>query len=232
MSESTPRCVGFIMDGNRRWAKARGMGSALGHVAGYEKMKEVASWVKEAGIQYGIIYALSTENWKRDPEEVEHLLSLFRLLITEFLAERAQGQHQGTHMRFIGDLSRFPEDLQIGMKSLEEVTASEAERTLAIAVSYGGRAEILAAARQLVAEGVGENDIDEVRFEKALWTAGIPDPDLIIRTGGSQRLSNFLPWQSVYSELFFLGTLWPDFSQEDFTRVLEEYALRTRNFGA
>jgi len=174
---------------------------------------------------------LSTENWKRESEEVAHLLSLFRLLITEFTDERAQGKHAGTRLRFIGDLSRFPEDLQASMRDVEKLTSLETERTLAVAVSYGGRAEILAATERLMQEGVTENALTEERFSASLWTAGMPDPDLIVRTGGAQRLSNFLPWQAVYSELFFLDAFWPDFSHEDFRQILAEYVVRTRNFG-
>jgi len=207
------------------------MTTALGHVAGYEKMKEVASWVKKAGIPCAIIYAFSTENWKRDPHEVEHLLSLFRLLITEFLEERTEGKHVGTRLRFVGDISRFPEDLQTSMRDVEKLTSLETERTLAVAVSYGGRAEIVSATRRLIEEGVAADAVTEERFAASLWTAGMPDPDLIIRTGGAERLSNFLPWQAVYSELFFLDTFWPDFSKEEFTTLLRDYTERTRNFG-
>jgi len=232
MSETetkVPTCIGIIMDGNRRWAKARGLSSAEGHVAGYEKFKEVLGWIRTAHIPYAFIYALSSENWKREKGEVDHLMNLFRLLADEFKQERAEGKQHGVRMRFVGDLTRFPPDIQQSMREIEELTAHEKVHTLGLAVSYGGREEILRATQVLVREG---GEVTEERFSQALWGAGIPDPDLIIRTGGEKRLSNFLPWQSVYSELFFLDTYWPDFSKEDFNAVLLEFERRTRNFGA
>ena len=217
------------MDGNRRWAKSQGRTSAVGHVAGYEKMKEVAEWAKEARVRTLVIYAFSSENWKRDTSEVAHLLSLIALLVKEFTEERAQGKHVGTQVRFVGDLSTFPLELAESMRGLEKATSTETERTIGVAVSYGGRAEIVGAARKMVEEG---GDITEERFSDALWTSGMSDPDLIIRTGGEKRLSNFLPWQVVYSELFFIDTEWPAFSKEEFEAILVAFAARKRNFGA
>ncbi len=223
-----PQCVGIIMDGNRRWAKAEGLSPQEGHTVGYEKVKDVLQWGKDAGVKDLIIYALSTENWKRSPLEINHLLNLFRRLAKKFSDEIDAGKHEGLRVRFMGDLSRFPKDLQDAMHVLAEKTKERTSYTLALALSYGGRLEIVEAAKKIAAQGA---DITEESFSHALWTTGFPDPDLILRTGGEQRLSGFLPWQSVYSELFFTKTFWPAFSKEEFTQILEEYAGRIRNFG-
>lgn len=216
------------MDGNRRWAKDKGLASFEGHAAGYQKVKEVAEWVKDAGISHAILYAFSTENWKRKQGEVEYLLSLFSVVIKEFTQEIAEGKHIGTRIRFMGDLSLFSNELQKEIHELETLTEENTARVLAIALSYSGREEILQAARALQVHG---GEITEETFSQALWSKDFPDPDLIIRTGGEQRLSNFLPWQSVYSELIFTKTYWPALEHMEFMEMLTEYARRVRNFG-
>ncbi len=213
------------MDGNRRWAREQGLSSLEGHKAGYEKLKEVLGWAKDAGVHTVIAYAFSTENWKRSKEEVDHILSLFSYFLTN-------DSHTIEHarIRFIGDRSRFPADMQKEMSNVELRTAAQRPQTIAIALSYGGREEIVQAAQQLIEQGI--RTVSERDFANALYTHDIADPDMIIRTGGEQRLSNFLPWQSTYSELFFSKTAWPAFGKNEFERMLQEYGERTRNFGA
>lgn len=221
-----PTCVGLIMDGNRRWAKKGGFLSMEGHRAGYQKLKEVLSWVREADIKSVIIYGLSTENWNRSKEEIGYLMELARTMLQDEI-----GQIEKEHVRiiFAGDLSRFPRDLEHMMRDTMKRTVNESPYTLVIAASYGGRAEILRATNELLKEGATE--VDEQAFSKHLWTQDVPDPDLIIRTGGEMRLSNFLPWQSTYSELFFTDTLWPDFSRDEFNNILDMFSKRTRRHG-
>ncbi len=223
---SSLQSIGIIMDGNRRYAKERGMPAFLGHRAGYMKLQEVLHWCKESGIRYMTVYAFSTENWNRSKDEVSYLLELFREMITRVVSD-AKKNH--TRIIFLGERDRFPQDIYERIISAEEETRNESEFTFAIALSYGGRSEILHAVRQIPKEKIGV--ITEEEFSKLLWTKDIPDPDLIIRTSGEERLSNFLPWQSVYSELFFTPTYWPAFTKEEFLRMLETYEARQRRFG-
>lgn len=218
-------CVGFIMDGNRRWAKEQGLATMVGHQAGEEKFYEVAGWVKETSIPNAVFYAFSTENWLRDTVEVSYLMQLFEVFITKMVVEVHTLQ---VRVRVIGERSRFSVVLQDLMDQLEAASAPYLGTTIWVALSYGGRAEIVAACNQAVALGV---PVDEHSFENLLSTAGMSDPDLIIRTGGDLRLSNFLPWQSVYSELFFTDTYWPAFTKDEFTRIVAQYADRQRRRG-
>lgn len=221
--------IGIIMDGNRRWARSRGLDAGDGHKAGYEALvslaRELPRLRAEYGLRYVTIYAFSTENWNRSEEEVNTLLSLFKRGM-EHIADELDSIDVA--VRAIGDLARFPDDLQKSLRAIEEKTTYNTGGVVAFALSYGGRAEIMHAARSLAAES---GDITEERFDAALWTAGIPDPDLIIRTSGEMRLSGFLPWQSVYSELFFVDTLWPDFTVADLEKIFAEYAERERRHG-
>lgn len=223
-----PQCVGMILDGNRRWAKARGIPKLEGHRAGYEKLKETARWAFEAGVKTLLVYAFSTENWQREADEVSYLMQLLKWALQH---EVEIFMKEETRVRIIGDRARFSEDIQTLMRRVEEKTAQNKKGTIGILLSYGGRAEIVSAAKELARSAIAPDAVTEEEFSKHLWTAGIPDPDLIIRTGGVMRLSNFLTWQSVYSELFFLETLWPDFTKEEFTSILSEYAERERRFG-
>jgi undecaprenyl diphosphate synthase len=222
-----PACIGIIMDGNRRWAAAHGVPSSAGHQAGYEKLKEVAAWGREEGIGTAVFYAFSTENWKREQAEVGYLMDLLRLALAENFDSLRK---ENVRMRFIGQKERFDHDIVQGMERVEEETSRNTGGTVALALSYGGRAEILSAVNRLLSGRVPS--VDEETFSARLWTAGIPDPDLIIRTGGERRLSNFLPWQGVYSELAFTDTYWPDFSQDEFRSILADFASRTRRRGA
>ena len=224
---TTPTCIAFATDGNRRWAKEKGLTVREGHEAGYEKFKDVAVWAKEAGVGTVIFWAFSTENWNRSAEEVAHMMSLFRYALGQGLEEL---QNENVRIVFIGQRERFAEDIQTLMRTIEENTQHCTGGTVALAVSYGGRAEILAAVEALVAQQAS-GAVSEEAFAQHLWTKDIPDPDMLIRTGGESRLSGFLPWQAVYSELFFTDTYWPDFSKEEFMNMLAAYAQRERRYG-
>ncbi len=221
-----PQCIGIIMDGNRRWARARDLPTLEGHTRGYGKLQEISEWTRDAGIHTLIVYALSTENWKRTPEEVSYLMDLFRTILKE---EVKKLQKENVQVRFVGDLSRFSDDIQKSIKETHDANDPSSAYTLGIAASYGGRAEILAAVNAAIEKG--ERNLSEASFSSLLWTHDLPDPDIIIRTGGEHRLSGFLTWQSVYSELFFTDTLWPDFSKEEFRAILDSYAKRERRHG-
>lgn len=218
--------MGLIMDGNRRYAKERGMPTLEGHRKGAEKVLEVVEWAKEAGVREVIFYTFSTENWNRSPEEVEYLMSLVKRFFSE---SSGRLEEAGVRVRVIGSRERVPEDVRQAIEAVEERTRQGTLLTASFAFSYGGRTEILDAVNRLLKEGVPS--VTEETFAKALYTKGLADPDLIVRTGGEMRLSNFLPWQSVYSELFFTETKWPELSKEDFLGILGSYAARERRRG-
>ena len=222
-----PNCVGIIMDGNRRYAKQAGLPVFAGHSAGYEKLRDVMSWCKDAGIKNLVVYAFSTENWNRAKDEVGFLMDLLRRMIKPMTEEAYKGN---TRLHFLGERSRLESDIVHAIEHAEERTQDCDGFTLGIALSYGGRAEILDAIHRIPSEKY--TTITEEEFSALLWTRDIPDPDLVIRTSGEERLSGFLPWQGVYSELFFIKTLWPAFTREEFDRILEEYAKRQRRFGS
>lgn len=219
-------CIGIIMDGNRRWAKAHNLPVFEGHRKGYETLKEVLRAARAAGVAHVVAYAFSTENWNRSEEEVGYLMQLFRSILEHetnaLIADRVR-------VRFAGDRTRFGADMQKLMTEMEQATSASYDTTLHLLMSYGGRAEIVAAARAIAA--TADTDFTEEAFTARLWSYPMPDPDLVIRTGGEKRLSNFLPWQTTYSELFFLDTYWPDFSKEAFVAVLAEFASRERRHG-
>lgn len=224
-SRDSVQCVGFIMDGNRRFANERGETELQGHTAGKDKFLEVVDWIKELKIPHVAFYAFSTENWRRDKTEVDHLMFLFQELLNQLKKEATNRQ---VNIRIIGRQKDLPANIQATIKELEKKPSGDFVTTVWIALSYGGRAEIISAANSAIALG---KEISEVEFEKMLWTAGMPDPDIIIRTSGEKRLSNFLPWQSVYSELFFTNTYWPAFTKYEFMSILEEYESRERRIG-
>lgn len=227
--ERIPKSIGIIMDGNRRWAKERGESSVEGHRAGYEKLKEVSRWAKEAGITQMYVYAFSTENWKRAEEEKSFLFGLIRQMIQTDVEEL---KNENVRLRFCGQVQRFPEDIQRSVADAEAQTADNDGLTLAVLFSYGGRAEIVYAVNDILAEVGGQlSTVTEEMFADHLWTAGMPDPDLVIRAGGEVRLSNFLPWQTTYSELFFTPTYWPAFTREEFDDIIEQYKTRERRMG-
>jgi undecaprenyl diphosphate synthase len=221
-----PRSIGIIMDGNRRWAKMRGLTTLEGHTAGYEKAKSAAQWCRSAGVEFLIIYAFSSENWNRSKEEVAYLLDIFN----DILFNKAdEFRAQNGAVRFIGDMARFGEKFIAEARRLEETNPRNPSLTVVIALSYGGRQEIVHAVNLLLKEK--RSEVTEEEFAQHLYTQDIPDPDLILRPGGEKRLSNFLPWQATYSELFFVDKYWPDFEEADFKAVLEEYAARERRHG-
>ena len=224
--QRTPSCIGIIMDGNRRWAKEQGLATIEGHKAGYEKFKEVAEWCKEAGLKHLAVYAFSTENWNRNKEEVSYLLDLMRELLEKGLPEMHK---QDVAVHIVGDLSRFPDDIQTSIDTLHGRNPVDPAHHLWVCASYGGKPELLAAVNTLLARGV--QGVSEKEVSDVLWTAGMPDPDIIIRTGGQRRLSNFLLWHAGYAELFFIDTYWPAFSKREFTQILHDYGARTRNYG-
>lgn len=224
------KCIGVIIDGNRRWAQKRGMASLRGHEAGYKKLKEFLDWCHEAGVRHVIAYVFSIENWNRAPREVSYLM---RLIGRFFNADLAEIKKKKVRLRIAGVRSLLSSVIQRLVERAEKETSSFKDYTFTLALSYGGRDEIVAAANRLMQdkEKFNKKEITKEHFAKYLWTADIPDPDLIIRTSGEMRLSNFLTWQSVYSELFFPVTLWPDFTKEEFLQILEEYHSRKRRFG-
>lgn len=228
-----PRHVAVIMDGNGRWAQRRGLPRLAGHRRGADAVRAVVESAPEFGIEYLTLYAFSTENWKRSAEEVSGLMHLFRLYIRK---EGRELQRRGARVRFIGDRKRLAPDLRAKMARLEEATADNAKLSLTIALNYGGRDEIVAAARTLAEEAAaGRLDpaaLDHDAFAGALWTATLPDPDLVIRTSGEMRVSNFLTWQTAYSEFAFVDECWPDFTPARLAEVVADYRRRERRFGA
>lgn len=224
---NTPACIGIIIDGNRRWATERGLSTYEGHLQGSRRIKDVVLWAKEAGITNLIIYTFSTENWKRSEEEKKYLFDILADAIDTYVQELAP---HGVRIRCIGQRERFSKVFQEKIHDAEVLTQQHTACTVTFALSYGGRAEITQAVNTLL---VGDKrEVTEEDITKVMWTSGIPDPDIIIRTGGEKRLSGFLPWQSVYAELFFVDEYWPAFSKETFTAILSEYGKRERRQGA
>ncbi len=226
MSKQPIKCVGIIMDGNRRWARAHNKPVFEGHSEGYKKLQETMKWAREAGIPHVAAYAFSAENWQRSEEEVGYLMKLFRFILDN---ETKKMLDEHARVCFVGDRSLFADDIQKAMVKMERETAKDFNITLHLGMSYGGRAEILAATNMLLAEK--RESVTEEEFSKKLWSYPMPDPDIIIRTGGEQRLSGFLPWQSVYSELFFVDSWWPEFQQEEFVKIIEKFNARERRMG-
>jgi undecaprenyl diphosphate synthase len=223
-----PECVGIIMDGNRRWAKTKGQISVKGHEAGGQKLKDVAIWVRDLGIKHLMVFAFSTENWKRSAEEVSYILELMANYLE---TELDHFNKEGGILHCVGDMSAFSPELQNKLRNAEEKTKNNVGPHIYFALNYGGRSEILSAVKKMVEENPRKEDITEEYFSKHLQTGGMPDPDIIIRTSGEMRLSGFLPWQGVYSELFFTKTLWPDFSKEEFLDIINQYSNRERRIG-
>ncbi len=229
---ATPAHVAIIMDGNGRWAKARGLPRLAGHRAGVEALRNTVRAAPELGISYLTVYAFSSENWSRPKSEVSDLMGLLKIFIRRDLADL---HRSGVRVRIIGDREGLQPDIRALLEEAETLTVANQALTLVIAFNYGGRDEIARVARRL-ALAVRRGDLDPEaitaeRFAAALDTAGIPDPELVIRTSGELRLSNFLLWQAAYSELVFLPCFWPDFSHEHFVEALRVFAGRERRFG-
>jgi undecaprenyl diphosphate synthase len=223
-----PDHIAIIMDGNRRWARARGVSEIEGHAAGVEAIREILRHAVRRGIPVLTLYAFSRENWARTDAEV---VGLFGLLESAIRSETDELRAQGVQVRLLGRLDELPGDTRASIESALAATVGGDRLILNIAFNYAGRTELVDAVRQIVRDGLAPEAIDEAAVAAALYTAGLPDPDLVIRTGGEQRLSNFLIWQSAYAELMTSDTLWPDFGPADLDQALADYASRTRRFG-
>jgi len=223
-----PRHVAIIMDGNRRWARQRGLPEVDGHAAGVEAIRTLLRHAVRRGVPVVTVYAFSRENWARSDDEVR---ALFALLEGAIRSETAELKEQGVRIRLLGRLDELPDDTRRSIEDALAQTADGARLLLNVAFNYAGRTEIVDAFRRVAASGVQPADVDEETISDALYTAGLPDPDLVIRTGGEQRLSNFLIWQAAYAELYTTEVLWPDFGADAFDAALLEFASRTRRFG-
>lgn len=226
---SVPLHVAIIMDGNGRWATARGLPRVAGHREGAKAVRRAVEAAVAHGVRYLTLFAFSSENWQRPPGEVKDITFLLKHYLRSELAEL---HAKGVKLKVIGERERFGETLAHELCEAEQKTAENEKLTLLLALSYGGRGEIVAAVKQVMASGLAPEDLTEQRFSEFMYTAGIPDPDLVIRTSGEQRVSNFLLWQLAYAEIWFTKALWPDFGGEDFSMALEDYAGRERRFGA
>lgn len=227
-----PRHVAIIMDGNGRWARSKGLPRYRGHVVGVESVRVISRLARRLGISYLTLFALSEENWQRPRLEIRVLMSILRRYLARELAEMQDNQ---IALNAIGNLQQLPEAVQRELAQTIAATAQGARMVLTLALSYGGRSEIVQAvqslAREVQAGRLKPEEIDAALFARCLYTANLPDPDLLIRTSGEYRLSNFLLWQSAYTELYITDTLWPDFREDDFHQALEAYRQRDRRFG-
>lgn len=232
MSDNSLKHIAFIMDGNGRWAQKRGLPRNAGHKKGAETVIEIAKSVKELGIEYMTIYAFSTENWKRSDEEVSGLMNLLREYLDKNFEELKKND---VRIAFIGERYMLDSDIVAKMKKLEEETKNNKSLVLQVALSYGSRQEILSAVKRAVEiakkSGLTSDDITEKMFSDMLYTANVPDPDLLVRTSGEQRISNYLLWQIAYSELCFTDTYWPDFTKEELINIVENFKTRERRYG-
>ena len=227
-ADKLPRHVAMIMDGNGRWALARGLPRMAGHKAGTENLRKVIRSTAAFGIKYLTIYAFSTENWGRPPEEVTGLMHILEDVIDRELAELNK---EGVQLRHIGRLERLNPKIQKKVLHAIELTRNNDRLILNVAFNYGGRDEIVQAIQKMMRDGVPPEEVSDELVGQYLYTAGVPDPDLIIRTSGELRVSNFLIWQAAYSEWYITPTYWPDFDQEEYRRALETYAQRDRRYG-
>jgi undecaprenyl diphosphate synthase len=230
---SLPRHIAIIMDGNGRWAQARGQPRVYGHRRGAEAVRRTVTAAGELGIPYLTLFGFSSENWKRPHTEVHDLMGLLRHYLRGEIAELHQ---QGVRLRVIGEVARLSPDIVTLIENAEALTRDNSGLNLTVALSYGGRAEIVAAVRAIADQAArgafGAEAVDEALITRSLFTADLPDPDLVIRTSGEQRISNFLLWQCAYSELVFTKTLWPDFGRSDLEQAIDEYCCRERRYGA
>lgn len=230
---NVPKHVAIILDGNGRWAKLKKMPRNYGHVQGSKNVEKICEEAYRMGIKYLTVYAFSTENWARPQEEVDALMKLLQSYLGTSIKTSMKNNMK---VRVIGDISKLPEDMIKSIRELEEASKDNTGLNFQVAINYGGRDEMLRAikalARDVKAEKTKIDDIDEKMFEQYLDTSGIPEPDLLIRTSGEQRLSNFLLWQMAYTEFYFTEVLWPDFDKKELLKAVEYYSSRTRKFGA
>lgn len=222
-----PEHIAIIMDGNGRWAKNRSLPRTAGHAAGSKKFKEIARYCNKIGVKHLTVYAFSTENWRRPKEEVDAIMNIFR----DYLRDSANFKSENIKLEFIGDRSGMPEDIVELMAQAEYDSKDATGLKCYMAINYGGRDELVHAVRDIVEEGISANDITEDTISSHIYTKHYPDPELIIRPSGEYRLSNFLIWQSAYSEFWFSNILWPDFSTDDLDRAIDDYNKRNRRFG-
>lgn len=231
-TDNSCKHIAIIMDGNGRWAKKRGMPRSYGHKKGAENVITITRAMKESGVKYLTLYAFSTENWQRSEDEVSALMQLLRDYLDKELKEIMENN---VRIIFIGERNMLSDDIQKKMSFIESESAKNTDLTLCIALSYGSRQEILAVVKKvstLVSQGkCNIDDITQDMFSSLLYTSEIPDPDILIRTSGEQRISNYLLWQLAYSELFFTETLWPDFSKEELTSIIQQFKNRERRYG-
>lgn len=223
-----PQHVAIIMDGNGRWAKSRNLAKSFGHRAGGQALKKLLPHVDQLGIKYLTVYAFSTENWNRSPEEVNFLMNLLRDYLRQFIKDSVNNDIK---ISIIGDVNRLSDNLQQEINRLTQITAHKTGLNLTIALNYGSRNEIMRCIKTMFANGICADDINETNFEAYLDTKSIPDPDLIIRTAGERRLSNFLLWQAAYAEFYFTDKLWPDFTHNDLIDAINDFGQRERRFG-
>lgn len=223
---SIPKHLGIIIDGNRRWAKKKGLPSFVGHKKGFDNVIKIGECCLKKGVKALTLYCFSTENWKRSRAEVNYLMDLLKQAFQNNNIERFN--KRGVRVQVIGQKERLPNNLQKKIEKAEQKTKNNNKGVLTLAISYGGREEIIQAVKTIVKNKL---PVTEKTINNNLWTKGLPDPDLIIRTSGEKRLSNFLPWQSVYSELYFPKKYWPEFTEKDLDKAFEEYSKRQRRFG-
>lgn len=223
-----PAHVGIIMDGNGRWARARGLPRMLGHRAGVENIRRILRAAVEFGVPVLTLYAFSTENWQRPLEEIQGLLQILRETLVKEVDELDQN---GVQLRHIGQLDPLSDELKASIQAAIERTRQNQRLILNLAFNYGGRAEIVEAVRRIMREGIPPEEVTEAVISAHLYTAGLPDPDLIIRTSGEVRVSNFLVWQAIYSEYYATPVLWPDFDKDEFYKALSTFSQRNRRFG-
>ena len=230
-----PQHIGFIMDGNGRWAKNRGLERSAGHKEGAKTFRRIGEYCADVGIKHITFYAFSTENWNRPKSEVLALMKLFKEYLREGDDRVAENDIRQMRLRFIGEREKLPKDLLKLIEKAERETAKYDKMTVNIALNYGGRAEITHAVKEIAKKvKAGEMSVDEITedvINSNIYTAGQPDPDIIVRPSGEFRLSNFMTWQSAYSEFWFSDILWPDFTEEDVNKILEDYQKRNRRFG-
>ena len=231
-SNNLPKHIAMIMDGNRRWAKQRGLETRDGHKSGADNLENIAKFCNKIGIKYLTVYAFSTENWKRSKEEISGLMAILRVYINSFLKE---ADKQNIRLKILGDISTLSRGLQKSINKAVEITKNNTGLTLNIAFNYGGRPELIRAMKNIAQEikdnKIDVEDINEELISNHLYTAGEPDPDLLIRTSRELRTSNFLPWQLVYSEFYFPDKHWPEFGEEDLLEAIRVYQKRNRRFG-
>jgi undecaprenyl diphosphate synthase len=228
LPEQVPQHIAIIMDGNGRWARSRGLPRLAGHRAGTENLRRIIQACVEFGVKYLTIYAFSTENWGRPEDEVTGLMSIFDEVFERELAELNK---QGAQLRMIGRIEGLRKSLRDKVLKGIEATKENDRLVLNVAFNYGGRDEITQAVQRIIKDGVNAEDVDEALISRYLYTADIPDPDLVIRTSGEQRISNFLIWQAAYAEWVFPQTFWPDFGREELLAAIQEYGKRERRYG-